>query len=95
MTKKSTNTVLREMNDSGSSEAHAICDCISGALEDVDQEDHVKTTIGMLEEFQEWAAAALKRLKKKQPKSRKRASALIEHMRPDGGPLLPSENKRS
>ncbi len=53
--------VLRHLEDSDSSEAHAIQECISGALEDVSfPAERVDTVKAMLHEFKEWAEAALK-----------------------------------
>jgi hypothetical protein len=61
--KASVDTVLRHMNDSDSSEAHAMCDCISGAMEDVPKREQREAALAMLEEFREWAVVGIQKLK--------------------------------
>ena len=63
----STSDVLALLEKSDSSEAHAMSDCMTGALEDADGPDiglHEKEAAvrNMLEEFREWATSALNHL---------------------------------
>lgn len=56
--------MLTHPDDVGESEYRAIYECVSDALQNTPDEDKKAHALAMLEEFEEWARALQKKIKK-------------------------------